>query len=521
MGLLLENLIVEIFLGSFLLLWIFYWYIMRGYDYWEQRGVPFIKPQFPFGSTKEITLAKTFIGKAHENFYNQFPNERFYGILEFHRPTLVVRDPELIKMIMVKDFQCFTDRGSVIGNTREYIMKHLVNLVGQEWKDMRAKLTPTFTSGKIKLMFALMEKCSEQLQVLLESEIQQDKNIDVKTVLSKFTMDVIASCAFGVETSALTEEGKKFYAAVKGPAKKPSIKTNLTRMLALAFPSVVNILRLNLVRPELRDFLTNMVRNTVEHRQKNNIKRNDFVDLLMNIKYIKDEWEENRDVSSKSNDQVSEGLTIEEMTAQSFVFFLAGFETASSLMTFCLLELACNPHIQEQLYQQIQEAVDRNEGKISYQMMTEIPLMDQVINETLRLYGTVHVLTRKCTQPYKIPDSDFTVEKDMKVIIPVYALHHDPQYYPDPYEFKPERFLPEETKKRHPYVFLPFGEGPRNCIGMRFGLLQAKVGLATVMLNFQANLPPEQEVPVQFNNQAIILMPAKPILLKFSHRKNV
>lgn len=86
----------------------------------------------------------------------------------------------------------------------------------------------------------------------------------------------------------------------------------------------------------------------------------------------------------------------------------------------------------------------------------------------MRLYGTAHALSRVCTQPYKIPDSDLVLEKGSKVIIPLYSLHHDPQYYSEPYEFKPERFTPEESKERHPFVFLPFGEGPRNCIGRCF-----------------------------------------------------
>ncbi|KAG8306650.1 hypothetical protein J6590_042434 [Homalodisca vitripennis] len=520
MGLVLEDPILEIVSGVLLLFCICYWYITTSYDYWNKRGVPFIKPEFPFGSIKDVILAKNVAGKVHEKFYKQFPNERFYGIMEFLTPTLVLRDPDLIKVVMVKDFQYFTDRGTVIGNRTEYIMKHLVNLVGQEWKDMRAKLTPTFTSGKIKLMFALMEKCSEQLQVLLMDEIKQGKIVDVKNVLSKFTMDVIASCAFGVDTNALTKEGETFFGVVKGPAFK-SMKFKIVRILSLAFPSLIDFLRLNKVRPELRDFLTNMVRDSVEYRRKNNIKRNDFVDLLMNIKYTKGSWEENGDVNSKSDDKISGALTIEEMTAQSFVFFLAGFETASSLMAFCLYELACHSEIQERLYQEIQEVMERIEGKITYQMMMEIPFLDQVINETLRLYGTAQNLNRRCTQPYKIPDSDLIVEKGMKVTIPLYALHHDPQYYPDPYEFKPERFTPEETKNRHPFVFLPFGEGPRNCIGMRFGLLQAKMGLTTVVLNFQVELSPGQEVPLTFNNQALVLTPANPILLKFSHRKNI
>lgn len=100
----------------------------------------------------------------------------------------------------------------------------------------------------------------------------------------------------------------------------------------------------------------------------------------------------------------------------------------------------------------------------NYHCSNPVPLF----TETMRLYGTAHVLSRVCTQPYKIPDSDLVLEKGSKVIIPLYSLHHDPKHYSEPYEFKPERFTPEESKERHPFVFLPFGEGPRNCIGRVF-----------------------------------------------------
>lgn len=85
--------------------------------------------------------------------------------------------------------------------------------------------------------------------------------------------------------------------------------------------------------------------------------------------------------------------------------------------------------------------------------------------ETLRMYGSAPFLIRKCVDPYKIPNTFVTLDKDVQVIIPSYAIHHDPEIYPDPEVFDPERFTEENVKRRHHYSFLPFGEGPRMCIG--------------------------------------------------------
>ena len=87
------------------------------------------------------------------------------------------------------------------------------------------------------------------------------------------------------------------------------------------------------------------------------------------------------------------------------------------------------------------------------------------VSETLRKHPPVPMLNRECSQPYKIPGTDTVLDKGTRVIIPVTPLHHDPNYYPEPERFDPERFSEEEKQKRHHYVYLPFGEGPRICIG--------------------------------------------------------
>ncbi|XP_054288640.1 probable cytochrome P450 6a13 [Macrosteles quadrilineatus] len=516
MGLILEHASTEILYIFALAVFSIYWYLTKNYNYWEKRNVPHKRPEFPFGSTKEIALAKTFTGKAHDNIYNEFPNERYYGIIEFRKPALVIKDPELIKKIMVKDFQHFVDRPVLMGNPDEYILKHLLTLKGQEWKEMRSKLTPTFTSGKMKLMFQLMEKCSEQLKEQIESEIEKNSTIDAKNLLARFTLEIIASCAFGIETNAIADQNTEFY-RIFGKTMKTNMLRYIRRIFLVVFPGLISLLRINLVKPETRDFVTNLIKDTIEYRKKNNIKRNDFLDLLTNVKPIKSSEENGHENGERPCDK-SDGLTIEQMSAQTFVFLIAGFETASSLMSFCLYELARHPKIQERLHREVKDAVERNGGKMSYQLLHEMPYLDQVINEALRLYGTGQVLTRVCTQPYQVPDSDLLIEMGMKIIIPLFSLHHDPHYYSDPYTFDPERFSDDQVKKRHPYVFMPFGEGPRNCIGMRFGQTQAKVGLATVVLNFLVDLSPEQEVPIAIDNKAIVMMPAKPVLLMLQKR---
>jgi len=268
------------------------------------------------------------------------------------------------------------------------------------------------------------------------------------------------------------------------------------------------------------NFFTKIIRDTVIYREKNGIVRNDFLDLLIKIRQntsIHDDQDHCNGVNNTST-SVKKDLTIEEITAQSFVFFIAGFETSSSTASFCLYELACHPDVQEKLYKEIKEVLANNEGKVTYQALQEMTYMQQVINETLRLYASVPVLNRICVEDYKIPNSDITIEKGTKVTIPAYSIHHDPDYYPEPYKFDPERFTAEKIKGRHPCLHLPFGEGPRMCIGMRFGLMQTKVALATMLRTYEFSLASATEVPITINKKAFVTIPDKPLFLHAKRR---
>nr|CAD7394319.1 unnamed protein product [Timema cristinae] len=140
--------------------------------------------------------------------------------------------------------------------------------------------------------------------------------------------------------------------------------------------------------------------------------------------------------------------------------------------------------------------------------------------ETLRKHPPVGNIDRTCTKAYTIPGTKVHLEKGTKVKIPVYALHYDPKYYPDPHKFEPERFNEENKRKRHTYTYLPFGEGPRMCIGMRFAMMQIKVGLAVLLLNYRFSICPLTKIPIVLEpKHDILAVPKDGLFLKISNRK--
>lgn len=140
--------------------------------------------------------------------------------------------------------------------------------------------------------------------------------------------------------------------------------------------------------------------------------------------------------------------------------------------------------------------------------------MHLLFAETLRKHPPVAILERNADRDYKLPDSDIVIKKGRKIMIPTFAMHHDADHFPDPDRYDPDRFSAEQVAKRDPYCYLPFGEGPRICIGMRFGTIQARVGLASLLKRFRFGVCDKTQIPVKYSKTNFILGPANGVWLR-------
>ncbi|KPM03479.1 cytochrome P450-like protein 8 [Sarcoptes scabiei] len=287
---------------------------------------------------------------------------------------------------------------------------------------------------------------------------------------------------------------------------KKIIDLNFFRTMAsfLTSKSIFDIL-VNLKIPFFYSDSNEYFKNLCSHliKQRKEFKNNDFDDMLqlmVDARLGKDERYEKADEFDsfqvnlgkeeieKENELFkdiigSKYLNEEEIVAQSIIFF-AGYETTATTIAICLYELAINEAIQKKLFDEIQSILD-DEKQLDYSSVMILPYLDAVLSETLRKYPPTLLLTRDASTNYHIEECDITIEKDKSIMIPVYAIHHDPEYYPDPERFDPERFMPENRHKLIPYTYLPFGCGPRNCIGMRFALMKAKLAIANLVQKFR------------------------------------
>lgn len=323
----------------------------------------------------------------------------------------------------------------------------------------------------MKLMFSGLLECAEKLESAIEKMEEECGRIDIKEILACFTTEVIGSCIFGLDLNAIADKDTPFRRYGR-KVLNPSIFTGIRQFFNINFTHLAKIINLHQFSKDIQRFFINSVKDTIAYRENNNVYRKDFMQLMMEIKNENEEF------------------TIEVITAQAFIFFLAGFETSSNAMSLLLYEICLNPDIQSKLRNEINTVLKAHDGKITYDSIKEMEYLDQVLSETLRKYPPVPLLTRKCTKTYKVPNSDLVIEKGKHVLIPIYSYHNDPEYFPEPEKFDPERFSKANKDKIRPFSYIPFGEGPRNCIGLRFGNMQAKVGLVILLKNFEFTLDP-------------------------------
>ncbi|XP_036143274.1 cytochrome P450 6k1 [Monomorium pharaonis] len=489
--------LIEALIVILSVVYIYYKYVI--FNFWRKRNVFYVEPVVPTGNVTPLVTGKTQVGVLYQNAYMKYKHHRAFGMYSFYKPNLVIADPDLIRTVLTKEFNSFHDRGMFCNEEIDPLIGNLFFMAGKRWRNMRAKMTPTFTSGKIKQMFFILKECGEKLAKHLESKAQIKESIEVKDTFARYTTDVIMSAAFGIKSNCIEEPNNEY--RIQGD--KIFNMNSITIAMAMYAPQIMKFFSIPFTTPSVTKFYINMFKETVEYRQTNNIVRHDFVNLLIQLMergYV-DPEDDNKTTNKSST---INKLTMTEATAQSYVFFAAGFETSATTMTFAMYELSQHQDIQDKLRKEIDEMLEKH-GDPTYDVVNNMSYLHKVISETLRKYPPLPILQRICTKEIVLPTMNIHVPKGTLITIPVLGLHRDPSIYLNPDKFDPERFNADEVKKRHSYAYMPFGEGPRNCIGLRFGYLQTKVGLVSLLSKYKFKLHSRTPVPLTYSEGSAIL----------------
>ncbi|ORX78656.1 hypothetical protein K493DRAFT_321183 [Basidiobolus meristosporus CBS 931.73] len=252
---------------------------------------------------------------------------------------------------------------------------------------------------------------------------------------------------------------------------------------------------------ENMDLMKNIVDEVITQRKKDPSASGNTSDLLGFMLEARDKTTGEKLSDSVIRDQV-------------VTFLIAGHETTSNTLSWCLYLLARHPAVLNKVLQEVVNAgITGNEPPTGAQV-SQLKYIGQVLKETLRMYPPVSAILKYCTKDCVLPFG-YKIEKDTAAQISIYSLHHNPKVWPEPEVFNPDRFSPAEEAKRSQYAWLPFSTGPRACIGMQFALQEAKIILAIILSKFEFHLMDDE--PVHYSSSAPTMKPEN-LYMKVTHR---
>ncbi|CAG2172232.1 unnamed protein product [Oppiella nova] len=378
----------------------------------------------------------------------------------------------------------------------------------------------------MKKMYPRIRECLTDFMNQLEGFAANKEEVNVKDLYGAYTMDVITTCAFSTKTDVHKALDNPFVVHARNTFDVNPVKRIAQMMLPMAVQIRLGVA--NSCAPS-RHFFLGSIRQILENRRQNEDKKyNDFLQLLIDVEKGNDILRDENDINESHH--VNEGeeelaakrkalnmnvvnrhLSENEIMAQAMVFLLAGYETTGSLLSFCTYELALNPHVQQILHKEVNSATD-SDGEIDYDLLSRFSYLDAVLSESLRLHSPAPRLSRLSATDYKLGDTGITLHQGQQIDFPIHAIHTSEENYPNPFQFNPDRFMPDNRHNIIPYTYLPFGAGPRNCIGMRFALLEAKLGLATIIRRFTFFPTTQTDIPVRYKRSFGLTAPQRVIV---------
>ncbi|CAH1233159.1 CYP3A7 [Branchiostoma lanceolatum] len=405
---------------------------------------------------------------------------RVYRIFEGLNPKLVVSDRDMVKQILVEDSTSFPFRKPLPIPTG-LPSEGLTNASSiSDHRRRRGVLTPAFSPEKLKMMVPLINRCADHLMETLEKMSREGTPFDAKRVFGCFSMDVIASTAFGIDVNSHKHPQDPFVQNAK--------KVDITEITALP-PSVIiaGILSTFLPKYVLHklgfaifpadsvSFFRGVLKDIISKRTKLPPDQR-RVDLLELMTRSNEDNIHNQDDVSKIR-----GLSQDEIITQTVAFFVAGYSSSSGLLANVALYLTKNPDVMDKLQHEMASVVKKT-GEIQHEDIQRLEYMDMVLMETLRMVQFIRI-PRLCIKDTTM--KWITVPAGTEVVIYTGDLHMDPGYWKDPMTFNPERFSKEERAKQDPCTFLAFGAGPHKCIGMRLALMASKIALARLLQKYR------------------------------------
>ncbi|XP_023235456.1 cytochrome P450 3A24-like [Centruroides sculpturatus] len=501
-----------------LVITIFLWYRWRinKLSLFTKLGIPGPKPSFWTGNLKEIIEKGINCESEWIEKYGKIVGY-FFGT----RPILLIADPELLKIVLVKDFTNFMNKDVFVpyaGVSTEK-MKYAIGLQkDKQWKFIRSVITPSFSSVKLKSMMPIFNESIEVFLDKISQEESKKSSFDVYPMYKKMVLDIITKNAFGISTNVQLNDDNIYLKCVLRVLNNGA--ADILNFVSLCFPETepipsflkitIDKFRSKLGLPSVT-MLVNICETVIKKRKSDpQSRRPDLLQSLIDSSISKEELSNTKIEELEASDDSKEKhsttdknkssknlqfLTKEEITANAMVFIIAGYDTTSSLLAFTTHFLVNNQNIQDKVRKEIMDNVDC-EKQLTIENLSKLTYLDQVCSETLRLFPPLTSFINRITSKqfyYK----NIKIPEGLTLQAPLWQMQRNTEYWDNPEIFDPERFSPENKSKINQMMYQPFGMGPRNCIGIRMAKTIVKLALSHLLYKYK--LLPSEETDSELN----------------------
>ncbi|EFP13097.1 hypothetical protein CRE_07735 [Caenorhabditis remanei] len=474
------------------------------WTYWRRRGISG-PAGYPFlGSALEMLDAQNPPYLQLREWTKEYGH--VYGITEGLSKSLVISDPDLVQEVFVKQYDNFFGRklNPIQGDPDKDKRIHLFAAQGHRWKRLRTISSPTFSNNSLRKLKTTVEDSALELLRHIEDKTAGGKPIDLLTFYQEFTLDVIGRIAMGQTDSQMFKNPMLPYVrAIFGEPRKAIFLSGtvapftgpILRKVIFSLPQVFKNPAVHIIRQTME-----AVENRIAQRmadEKAGIEPGepqDFIDLFLDAKSDDLEIENNEDFT-KTGIKVTRQLTTDEIVGQCFVFLVAGFDTTALSLSYSSFLLATHPEIQKKLREEV-DTVCRD-PEITFDQLSKLKYLECVVKETLRLYPLGALAnSRRCMRATKI--GNYEIEEGIDIMCDTWTLHSDKKIWgEDAEEFKPERWESGDEHFFQKGGYIPFGLGPRQCIGMRLAYMEEKLLLCHILRKYTLETCQKTQIPLK------------------------
>ncbi|XP_019852645.1 PREDICTED: cytochrome P450 3A6-like isoform X2 [Amphimedon queenslandica] len=500
-------------LASLLLLYCWYFFCYAPYRVLKRLGITH-PPVRPFmGNALQV------LKLGYNDLLTKWINEngKVFGYYIGAKVHIVVADLDILKVITVKESDKFIDTDKepdVMNQVRKNIKlgSGLVFEKDEEWKRVRRIVSPTFSIKKLKQMMPLVERNCDILNTVFDGISNTGQSVNIHKIFGQFSLQTMLAVAFGSEVNLLKGEGSLLTDAAAGFFGSLSdsfftweniFSSHFPILMKYASVMVAKYVPLASHMKNINDASMEILKSRREQVESGSEKLKDFIQLLMDARADESSDEESSNKENMLNDLQIAGVC--------FDFMVGGYETTANALACTSYLLSLNPDEQERLCEAIDNYYQENEDASLYDASQNIPYLDWVIQEALCMHPAASYRPRLCNETCTI--NGVTFLKGAKVMIPIQYLHYSPEHWEEPDAFKPSRFSPEGKEGRNPLSHIPFGWGPRSCIGMRFALMEAKACLVSILRKYRFERSPDTQIPLM-KKQGLTQSPKDGIFLR-------